>query len=253
MGNDLFSLAGRTALVTGANDGIGQAIATALAEAGADIVAAHRSDIAATERMVRETGRGFHAVKTDLSRMDSVEPLVGEALGRFGKIDILVNNAGAIARSDAVDFTEEDWDRVMDINVKVLFFLSRAVAEQMIGKGIKGRIINIASLLSFQGGVRVASYTASKFGVRGLTMLMANEWAARGITVNAIAPGYIATKMTKALRDDDARSKALMERIPAGRYGTPEDFKGPALLLAGDAGGYINGHTLVVDGGWLAR
>lgn len=253
MTRDLFNLKGKVALITGANDGIGQAIAVALAEAGADIVAAHRSDISTTERMVRETGREFHSVKTDLSRMDSVAPLVSEALGRFGKIDILVNNAGAIIRRDTVDFTEEEWDQVMNINTKVLFFLTQAVARQMIDKGIRGRIINIASLLSFQGGIRVASYTASKFSVRGLTMLMTNEWAGHGITVNAIAPGYIATKMTKALRDDEARSKALMERIPVGRFGTPEDFKGPALLLASDAGAYISGHTLVVDGGWLAR
>ena len=248
----LFDLSGKVALVTGANTGIGQGIALALAEAGADIAAAGRSAADETVGKVRDLGRKGENFAADLSSVGAVQPLVDAVLAEFGRIDILVNNAGIIRRADAVDFTEEDWDAVMDTNLKTLFFLCQAAGKHMIARG-SGKIINIASMLTFQGGIRVPSYTASKSGVGGLTKLLANEWAAKGIQVNAIAPGYIATNNTAALQGDETRNRQIMERIPAGRWGDPSDLGGAAVFLASGASDYVQGHILAVDGGWLAR
>jgi 2-deoxy-D-gluconate 3-dehydrogenase len=248
----LFDLSGKVALVTGANTGIGQGIALALAEAGADIAAAGRSAADETVGKVRGLGRKGENFSADLSSAGAAQPLVDAVLAAFGRIDILVNNAGIIRRADAVDFTEEDWDVVMDTNLKTLFFLCQAAGKHMIARG-SGKIINIASMLTFQGGIRVPSYTASKSGVGGLTKLLANEWAAKGIQVNAIAPGYIATNNTAALQGDETRNRQIMERIPAGRWGDPGDIGGAAVFLASSASDYVQGHILAVDGGWLAR
>ncbi len=248
----LFDLTGKVALVTGANTGIGQGIALALAEAGADIAAAGRSPADDTVGKVRGLGRRAENFAADLSSVGAVQPLVDAVLAEFGRIDILVNNAGIIRRADAVDFTEADWDAVMDTNLKTLFFLCQAAGKHMIARG-SGKIINIASMLTFQGGVRVPSYTASKAGVGGLTKLLANEWAAKGVQVNAIAPGYIATNNTAALQSDETRNRQIMERIPAGRWGDPGDIGGAAVFLASRASDYVQGHILAVDGGWLAR
>ena len=246
-----FDLSGRTAVVTGANTGIGQAIAVGLAKAGARVAAVGRSDMSGTAGMIGEGDR-FHAIRADLSVMENLAPVVEETVEWAGGIDILVNNAGIIRRNDAFDFTEEDWDAVLDTNLKSVFFLSQAAARHMRDNG-GGRIVNIASLLSFQGGIRIASYTASKSGLAGLTRLLACEWASSGINVNAIAPGYIATKNTQALRDDPVRQKAILERIPAGRWGEPADIAGAAVFLASDAARYVHGTVIPVDGGWLAR
>ncbi len=249
---NLFDLTGKTAMVTGANTGIGQAIAVALAQAGADIALVARSNTRETTHMVEAAGRKCITLTADLGSTEAVGSLVADTVAEFGALDILVNNAGIIRRNDATEFTETDWDAVMDVNLKSLFFLSQSAAKHMLERGF-GRIINIASLLSFQGGIRVASYTASKSGVAGLTKLLANEWAAKGICVNAIAPGYIETNNTEALREDPVRNKAILERIPAGRWGAAEDIGGAAVFLASDAAKYVNGHILAVDGGWLAR
>ena len=249
---NLFNLAGRRALVTGANTGLGQSIAVALAEAGADIVAVGRSPLTETERAVRAAGRSFLSVIADLSTLEPIERIVTEA-SADGRIDILVNNAGTIRRADAIDFTEADWDAVMDVNLKFAFFLTQAFARRMLADGRGGKVINIASLLSFQGGIRVPSYTASKSGLAGLTRLLACEWATRGINVNAIAPGYFATNNTEALRADPKRSTEILGRIPAGRWGDPSDIGGAAVFLASDAAAYVHGVVLPVDGGWLAR
>ena len=250
--SDLFSLAGRTAMVTGANTGLGQAMAVALAEAGADIVAVGRSAAADTEGLVRAAGRAFHFVQADLGQPNISGDVIAAAKAVAAAPDILVNNAGIIRRNDALDFTEEDWDAVMDVNLKTAFFLSQAAAREMVVKGA-GKVINIASMLSFQGGVRVASYAASKSGIAGLTRLLANEWAVKGINVNAIAPGYFSTNNTTALRADEARNKSILERIPAGRWGEPSDLGGAAVFLASAASNYVHGAILPVDGGWLAR
>ena len=201
---------------------------------------------------MRGLGRKGENFAADLSSVGAVQPLVDAVLAEFGRIDILVNNAGIIRRADAVDFTEADWDAVMDTNLKTLFFLCQSVGRPMIARG-SGKIINIASMLTFQGGIRVPSYTASKSGVGGLTKLLANEWAAKGIQVNAIAPGYIATNNTAALQGDETRNRQIMERIPAGRWGDPSDIGGAAVFLASRASDYVQGHILAVDGGWLAR
>lgn len=248
-----FKLDGKVAIVTGASRGLGRGMACALAEAGADVVGVGVSDSSATAEAVQAAGGRYLAIQADLTRQDCIGDIVGGALAEFGRIDILVNNAGTIKRNDILDFTRADWDEVMDLNLKTLFFLSQAVARQFVAQGDGGRIINIASMLSFQGGTRVASYTASKSGVRGLTMLMANELAGRGITANAIAPGYMATDNTEALRNDAQRNSEILARIPAGRWGIPEDLAGAVVFLASDAAAYVNGHTLAVDGGWLAR
>lgn len=247
-----FDLTGRTALVTGANTGIGQGIAIALARAGADIALVGRSSPDETAAQIEVTGRRVVAIEADLSDIAPLGGVVERVIEAFGGLDILVNNAGTIRRADAVSFTEADWDVVMDTNLKSVFFLCQAAGRHMIERG-RGKIINIASMLSFQGGIRVPSYTASKSGVAGLTKLLANEWAARGVNVNAIAPGYIATANTAALQADETRNRQILERIPAGRWGEPSDLAGAAIFLAGAASDYVNGHILAVDGGWLAR
>ncbi len=248
----MFDLSGKVAVVTGANTGIGQAIALSLAEAGADVALVGRSEASQTRAKVDAIGRRAINVAADLSSIAPVPDIIARTLGELGSIDILVNNAGIIRRNNAVDFTEEDWDAVIDTNLKSLFFLSQAAAKEMIGKG-SGKIINIASMLTFQGGIRVPSYTASKSGVGGLTKAMANEWAAKGINVNAIAPGYIATNNTAALQADEVRNRQIVERIPTGRWGKAQDIGGAAVFLASSASDYVNGHILAVDGGWLAR
>lgn len=248
----LFDLSGQVAVVTGANTGIGQAIAIALAEAGASIVAVGRSSMDETEAAVKAAGTGFHVIKADLGTIEPVKGIVSETISIFGKLDILVNNAGIIRRADAVDFTEEDWDAVIDVNLKTAFFLSQAAGRHMLERG-SGKIINIASLLSFQGGIRIPSYTASKSGLAGLTKLLACEWAGKGVNVNAIAPGYFSTNNTTALREDPDRNEAILARIPAGRWGTPSELGGAAVFLASKASDYVHGTVLPVDGGWLAR
>jgi 2-deoxy-D-gluconate 3-dehydrogenase len=252
-----FDLSGKIAVVTGANTGIGQGIALALAAAGADIAAVGRSAATETVEKVRALGRKAEIVSADLSTIEPVQRVVDETVEKLGGLDILVNNAGIIRRADSVDFTEEDWDAVMDTNLKSVFFLCQAAAKHMIKQfengGGGGKIINIASMLTFQGGIRVPSYTASKSGIGGLTKLLANEWASKGICVNAIAPGYIATNNTDALQKDENRNRQIMERIPAGRWGDPADLGGAAVFLASSASNYVQGHILAVDGGWLAR
>jgi 2-deoxy-D-gluconate 3-dehydrogenase len=255
--NSLFDLSGRVALVTGANTGIGQGIALALATAGADIAAVGRTPAQETAAKVEALGRRCLLVGADLSSIAPVSDVVAQVVDTLGGLHILVNNAGIIRRADALDFSEEDWDAVIDTNLKSVFFLCQAAARHMVARhaetGARGKIINIASMLSFQGGVRVPSYTASKSGVAGLTKLLANEWAAKGINVNAIAPGYIATNNTAALQADETRNRQIMERIPEGRWGAPEDIGGAAVFLASQAADYVQGHVLAVDGGWLAR
>ncbi len=247
-----FSLEGRTALVTGANTGIGQGIAVGLAQAGADIVAMGRSAPTETAAKVEALGRRFTAVSADFG---STAPIAGAVEQAFaaGEIDILINNAGTIRRSDALTFTEEDWDAVIDTNLKSVFFLSQAVARRWVDAGRGGKVVNIASMMSFQGGIRIASYTAAKSGLAGLTKLLANEWAGRGINVNAIAPGYFATNNTAALQADETRNRDILARIPAGRWGEPADLAGAAVFLASRASDYMHGAIVPVDGGWLAR
>jgi 2-deoxy-D-gluconate 3-dehydrogenase len=242
-----FRLDGAVALVTGANAGIGQAIAVAMARAGARVICAGRRDCDETLARVAEAG----GTGTGL-RLDFADPMAARDVFAAERIDILVNNAGIIRRADAVDFTEADWDAVVDVNLKALFFTAQAFGRAALARG-DGKVVNIASLLSFQGGIRVPSYTASKHGVAGLTKLLANEWAARGVNVNAIAPGYIATANTEALREDPARNQAILDRIPAGRWGEPSDIAEAAVFLSSPAARYIHGTVLNVDGGWLAR
>ena len=249
---DIFNLSGKVALVTGARTGIGQGIAKGLAEAGCDVVGAGHAAMPETEEYIKNLGRKFLFYDIDLTSQDKIQALVDETIKTFGKIDILVNNAGIIRREDVLDFSEKNWDDVINMNLKSLFFLSQAAARFMKEHG-GGKIINIASMLSFQGGIRVVSYTASKSGVAGITKLMANELAKFNIQVNAIAPGYIATNNTEALIKDPKRSAEILGRIPADRWGTPEDLKGAAVFLASKASDYVNGHILAVDGGWLAR
>jgi 2-deoxy-D-gluconate 3-dehydrogenase len=250
--NNLFDLKDKTAIVTGAGTGLGQGMAVGLAEAGADVVLVDRTNPDETQNMITELGRKSVSIQADLSTTGPVSTIIGQSLKTFGKIDILVNNAGIIRRTPAIDFSEKDWDDVMAVNAKMVFFLSQAVARDMM-KRKYGKIISIASLLSFQGGILVPAYTASKAAVAQVTKAMANEWAASGINVNAIAPGYMATNNTAPLRQDPVRSKAILDRIPAGRWGTPDDLKGTVVFLASPASDYVNGHVLVVDGGWLAR
>lgn len=247
-----FDLSGRRAVVTGANTGIGQAIAVALAKAGADVALAGRSEPVETLDLIAATGRKALNIKADLSSIAPVQGVVDQVVAGLGGVDILVNNAGIIRRNDLGDFTEDDWDAVMDTNLKTLFFLSQAAARHMIAQG-SGKIVNIASLLSFQGGIRVPSYAAAKSGVAGVTRAMANELAPRGVQVNAIAPGYIATNNTAALQADETRNRQILERIPTRRWGKPEDIAGTAVFLASPAADYITGQVLAVDGGWLAR
>jgi 2-deoxy-D-gluconate 3-dehydrogenase len=250
---DLFNLEGKIAIVTGASTGLGQGMILGLASAGADIAGVGISDMTDTAHKVIKKGRKFYGIKADLSNINVIQDIIRQILDKYGKIDILVNNAGIIRRADALEFSEKDWDDVMNVNIKSLFFLSQAVARQYIKQGSGGKIINIASMLSYQGGIRVSSYTASKSGVMGVTRLMANEWAKYNINANAIAPGYMITNNTTALRADEQRNSEIIKRIPAGRWGKPEDLSGAVIFLSSRASEYMHGFTLAVDGGWLAR
>ena len=249
----MFSLEGKVAIVTGANTGLGQGIAVALAEAGANLALVGRSAPDETVELVQKAGGQAHVIMADLGSVEPVDAIVDETRQALGGVDILVNNAGIIKRNDAIDFTVEEWDSVMNINLRSLFFLSQQAARAMIEAGKGGKIINIASMLSFQGGVRVPSYTASKSGVLGLTRSLANEWAKHGINVNAIAPGYFATNNTDALRADTKRNAEILSRIPAGRWGLPPDLAGASVFLSSRASDYVHGTVIAVDGGWLAR
>lgn len=251
--NELFSLENRVAIVTGASAGLGQAICVGYAEAGARVVGVSRSGMDETRRMVEEAGGSFLAVQADLIDCQPIERIIRQSLAAFGQIDILVNNAGITRRQKAIDFTEADWDDVLSVDAKSVYFLAQAVAKVFIRQGHGGKIINIASMLSYQGGIGVSAYAAAKHAVKGMTMAMANEWASHQINVNAIAPGYMATHMTEAIRVDAARSAEILPRIPAGRWGTPADLVGASIFLAAKASDYIHGFTLAVDGGWLAR
>ncbi len=252
---DSFKLDCKVALVTGAAQGLGQGYAVALAEAGADVAVLDRSDTCETCKMIEGLGRRSMAFKTDLltATVADLNQIVKDVVSQLGRLDILVNNAGIIRRADFLEFSEKDWDDVMNLNIKAVFLLSQAAARQMVKQGKGGRIISIASMLSFQGGIRVPSYTSSKSAVMGLTRLMACELGPKGINCNAIAPGYMATDNTAPLRADEKRSAAILERIPAGRWGTPEDLQGAVVFLASAASDYVNGYIVAVDGGWLAR
>lgn len=249
-----FSLDGRRALVTGASRGLGQAMAEALSEAGADVVCAstHREGTEETARAIRENGCQAWQIAADLSDREALDRMVQDVEEKAGSIDILVNNAGTIRRHPAAEFPTEDWDEVLEVNLDAVFFLSRYFGRKMVERG-DGKIINVASLLSFSGGVTVPAYTASKHGVAGLTKALANEWTGEGVQVNAIAPGYYRTDNTQPLQDDPERYKSIKNRIPAGRWGNPEDLAGAAVFLASPASDYVSGHILVVDGGWRAR
>ncbi|WP_221075841.1 2-dehydro-3-deoxy-D-gluconate 5-dehydrogenase KduD [Agarivorans aestuarii] len=248
-----FNLQGKVAIVTGCDTGLGQGMALGLAEAGCKVVGVNYVEPTETIEMMRAAGHTFFDLRANLLQQTDIPLVIDKAITEFGKIDILVNNAGIIRRNDAIEFSEQDWDDVMNINSKTVFFMSQAVAKQFISQGTGGKIINVASMLSYQGGVRVPSYTASKSAVMGITRAMANEWAQYDINVNAIAPGYMATNNTQALREDAERSNAILDRIPADRWGTPQDVAGPCVFLASAAADYINGYTIAVDGGWLAR
>jgi 2-deoxy-D-gluconate 3-dehydrogenase len=248
-----FDLRGRVALVTGANTGIGQGIALALGQAGADIAALARSEPVDTLDQVRATGRRAVWIAAEFGHAAPAADIVPRVVEALGGLDILINNAGTIRRNDALEFTESEWDEVVDVNLKAAFFLAQQAARHWVAQGSGGKIINIASMLSFQGGIRVASYTASKSGLLGITRLLANEWARHGINVNAIAPGYFATNNTDALRKDENRNRDILARIPAGRWGSPGDLGGATVFLASSAADYVHGAVLPVDGGWLAR
>jgi 2-deoxy-D-gluconate 3-dehydrogenase len=247
-----FDLTGKIAIVTGASSGIGQAVAVALAGAGARVAGVARSSMSETARLVDEAGSSFRGIRADLSTIEPVERILDETIAWAGRADILVNNAGILRRADPLAFTEQDWDDVINVDLKAVFFLAQAFAKRALARGGGAKIINVASILAQVGGIRVPSYTAAKHGVAGLTKLLANEWAAQGINVNAIAPGYVRTDATQALQDDPVRSKALLSRIPAGRWGQPADMGGAAVFLASRASDYCHGTILVVDGGWLA-
>jgi 2-deoxy-D-gluconate 3-dehydrogenase len=252
MGTD-FSLKGKVALVTGAGTGLGQGIAIGLAQAGADVVLHELNQLPEdTRKTINDLGRRTEMILGDMSKKDTPNTLVGFTVEKFGKIDIVVNNAGMIKRTPAVDFSDEDWDLVVEVNLNSVFRMCRAAGRHMLQAG-RGKIVNIASLLAFQGGILVPAYAASKGGVAQVTKALANEWAPKGINVNAIAPGYMATNNTAALRADPVRSEQILTRIPANRWGTPEDLAGVAVFLASPASDYVNGHVLVVDGGWMGR
>ncbi|PKL08672.1 MAG: 2-deoxy-D-gluconate 3-dehydrogenase [Spirochaetae bacterium HGW-Spirochaetae-7] len=251
---DSFKLDGKTAIVTGCGRGLGQGMSIALAEAGADIFGVgYRADANETKTRVEETGRRFEYMQADLASIEPVPAIFERAIARFGHVDILVNNAGIIKRNDSTDLTEQEWDEVMNVNLKSVFFMCQAAAKHFMARKSGGKIINIASMLSFQGGIRVPSYTASKGGIKSLTMLLANEWARYGINANSIAPGYMATDNTALLRADAGRNAAILERIPAARWGEPCDLAGAVVFLASRASDYVNGFTIAVDGGWLGR
>jgi len=248
-----FSLAGKRVLVTGANTGIGQGICVAVAKAGGEVIGVGRSAMDETAALVKAEGAMFTPVDIDLSDHVAAVAMLARIWETAGPIDGLVNNAGIIRRADSVDFSETDWDEVMDVNLKSVFFLCQAFAKKALAAGRSGKIVNIASVLSFQGGIRVPSYTASKHGVLGITRLLACEWAAKGINVNAVAPGYVVTNNTAALRADEERSAAIMSRIPAGRWGEASDIGGAVVFLLAPASAYMHGAVIPVDGGWLAR
>jgi 2-dehydro-3-deoxy-D-gluconate 5-dehydrogenase len=252
---DDFSLDGRVALVTGAARGLGQGIALGLAEAGADIAALDVVSLDETGKKVSALDRGFHALEVDLrkTRAELAARVVGECVAELGRLDILVNNAGIIRRAPALEFGEDDWEDVIRINLSSAFYLSQAAARHFVEEGRGGKIVNTASVLSYQGGIVVPSYSAAKAGIANLTQALANEWGSMGINVNAIAPSYFTTELTSALREDNERAEALLARIPAGRFGEPEDLKGAVVFLASDAASYVHGATLPVDGGWLGR
>lgn len=250
---DSFKLDGKVAIVTGANTGLGQGMCLALAQAGAAVMGVARHDCTETVDMIQKAGGKASFVVADLSSTDPIENIVTQTIKQFGRVDILVNNAGIIIRKDAIDYTKADWDTVTAVNQDTLFFLSQRVAKEFIAQKSGGKIISIASMLSYQGGIRVPAYTASKSAVLGLTRALCNEWAKYNINVNAIAPGYMATNNTQALRSDETRSEEILERIPQGRWGTPADVAGAVVFLASSAADYVNGFTLAVDGGWLAR
>lgn len=248
-----FSLAGKTVMVTGANTGIGQGIALSIGRAGGKVIGVGRSSMEETASLMAGLGADFVDVRAYLGSTATAQAMFDAAWNEHGPIHGLVNNAGIIKRVDAVDFTEADWDQVMDINLKTMFFLCQSLGRKAIAAGQQGKIVNISSMLSFQGGIRVASYTASKSGVLGITRLLANEWAAKGINVNSIAPGYIETNNTEALRADPDRSASILGRIPAGRWGAPSDIGDAAVFLLSQASNYMHGAVIPVDGGWLAR
>jgi 2-deoxy-D-gluconate 3-dehydrogenase len=251
---DSFRLDGQVALVTGARQNLGQAMALALAEAGADICALDVDDVSETSQTVKAMGRRCHPIVCDLrsASVKDVQQVVSDTVVELGRLDIMVNNAGIIRRNPALDFSEADWDDVLQIDLKSVFFLSQSAARVMVPQK-RGKIINIVSLLSFQGGILVPSYTAAKSGAAGLTRALANEWARYGVNVNAIAPGYMVTEVTAALRADPSRAQAILDRIPAERWGTPSDIKGTVVFLASAASDYLHGAIVPVDGGWLAR
>ncbi len=251
---DRFALDGRVALVTGASRGLGQGYALALAEAGADVALLDRTGSGETAAEIEALGRRAHQIVCDLSAAtpEMLQAVVGDVVATLGGIDILVNNAGIIRRQPAIEFSEANWDDVLQVNLKAVFYLSQAAAKVM-GPAGHGKIINVASMLSFQGGIVVPSYTAAKSAVAGITRALANEWSALGINVNAIAPGYMATDNTAPLRADEGRSESILERIPAGRWGTPDDVKGAVVFLASEASSYVHGAIVPVDGGWLTR
>ena len=250
---DRFRLDGKVAIVTGASRGLGAAMAQALAEAGADLVLVARGDMSALQTSIAALGRRSVTVAADIAAPAAADEIIAAALAAFGRADILVNNAGIIRRAAFLDFTEQDWREVLDVNLSGAFRLSQHFARHVVGRKGTGKIIHIVSMLSFQGGLRVASYTAAKSGLNGLTKLMANELAPLGVNVNAIAPGYMTTDNTEAIRADAARNKSILERIPAARWGSPADLAGAVVFLASPASDYMHGHTLAVDGGWLAR
>lgn len=252
---DKFNLSGKTALVTGAKRGIGRGMAEALADAGADIIGVSASlDPAGSEvgDAVTALGRKFSGYACDFSDRAAVKAFTAQVLKDHPQIDILINNAGTILREPAATHPDEMWDKVIEVNLNAQFILTRDIGATMVERG-SGKIIFTASLLTFQGGITVPGYAASKGGIGQLTMAFANEWASKGVNVNAIAPGYIDTDNTEALRNDPVRSKSILDRIPAGRWGTPDDFKGPAVFLASDAAAYMHGHVMLVDGGWMGR
>jgi 2-deoxy-D-gluconate 3-dehydrogenase len=250
---DSFRLDGQVAIVTGASRGLGAAMAGALAEAGADIALVARGDLRRTRDLIEGLGRRAVAINADLAERSAPEAILHAAQTAFDRVDILVNNAGIIRRASVLDYSDDDWDAVIEVNLRSAFSLSRAVARSLVARQSGGRIINIASLLSFQGGIRVSAYTAAKSGLLGLTHALSNELAPLGINVNAIAPGYMETDNTQALRDDPVRNRDILARIPAGRWGRPDDLKGAAVFLASPASAYVHGAALTVDGGWLSR
>ena len=252
MSSGLFSLAGKVAIVTGASRGLGRAMALGLAEAGADVVVHGSAPPRRTAEEIEGLGRRAAALGADLADRPAADRVAREAIAAFGRIDILINNAGTIRRQPAAEHNDDWWDLVIEVNLSSVFRLCRAAGAHMLERG-SGKIVNIASLLAFQGGITVPGYAAAKGGVAQLTKALANEWAGRGVNVNAIAPGYMATDNTAALQADPTRSRQILERIPAGRWGTPADLAGAAIYLASPASDYVNGHVLVVDGGWLGR